>query len=776
MAKRGEFEPGMELVKRASRWRSSNEPDRRGRRRLPAPRHGVRDGRRLRERARGAHQRARPLRDLRRARARGGLRGLHGLRPARARRVAAGARAQQGADRRRTRATASERSPTGCIGFIRGMRGELGPARRLLLAGLENARRLDIFSMQVDCAASLALVADFDGDPTDALERCSLRARALGAERGPSLRRLGPAASRHRCSRGTGMRDEAHACAEALTRVATSSGHARRARGARPRARRDGAAGRRARAGRRAARPRGRAAPGRCGSRPSGSRSSPSRGRAGGRRRARARDRAPGRGLPPGAQAGRAPARRPGGGGDRGPRRVGRAAARRAPPPTARERAVPARAGGRPPGRRRPDQQRDRGRALPQPAHGRHARAQHPRQARLPLPRRGQHQGRRGRAAGLARGRGSRADYRPAGVRLAPSRPHARVPAAARGGHRERHRRLLLRGRAQRHPRAGGRGRAARWSSRGSTCSTSARWRRAAVRRSPPTRRRRGSCQPSRGSPSARGCRSSPTRSRRRWPRRALDAGAAGDQRHLGGGARSCSRPSRQRGAATSSCTSRARRASTARAALRRRGRPPQGVVRRADRGAPSRPGVAEERSRSTRGSTSTSPSDDDLEILRRLGELRRSAARCSSPSRARTSSARSSRARGRGGCPRRARVRRPRRRRRWRSREGAEVLRLHDPRRSTRCGSRPRSPAVSMAAERHDADRRRAGSALLEPGRDRRAAGRESLEPGAGGRDRRDARPARAPSCAAALRAAGIDGALLAPARGARGGRGTAT
>ena len=40
-----------------------------------------------------------------------------------------------------------------------------------MLAGLENARRLDIFSMQVDCAASLALIADYDGDTTEAIER-----------------------------------------------------------------------------------------------------------------------------------------------------------------------------------------------------------------------------------------------------------------------------------------------------------------------------------------------------------------------------------------------------------------------------------------------------------------------------------------------------------------------------------------------------------------------------------------------------------------------------
>ena len=45
--------------------------------------------------------------------------------------------------------------------------------------------------------------------------------------------------------------------------------------------------------------------------------------------------------------------------------------------------------GGRAPARRRPHQPGDRPGPFPQPAHGRHARAQHPAQARLPLTRRG---------------------------------------------------------------------------------------------------------------------------------------------------------------------------------------------------------------------------------------------------------------------------------------------------------------------------------------------------------------------------------------------------
>jgi DNA-binding CsgD family transcriptional regulator len=113
----------------------------------------------------------------------------------------------------------------GCVGFIRGFRGELGPARKHLLASFDNARRLDIFSMQVDCAASLALVADYDSDPEGALERCRfLLGRWEQSEDHHyavwGLRTAASLFARH------GHGDEAHACAEGLTRIATSSGHA----------------------------------------------------------------------------------------------------------------------------------------------------------------------------------------------------------------------------------------------------------------------------------------------------------------------------------------------------------------------------------------------------------------------------------------------------------------------------------------------------------------------------------------------------------------------
>ena len=112
----------------------------------------------------------------------------------------------------------------GVLGYVRGIRGELGPARRLLSAGLEAARRLDILSMQVDCAAALALVADYDGERDEALERC----RFL-------LSRWERSEDHHYAIWGlrlaaclfaqAGCSDEAHACAQGLTRIATDSGH-----------------------------------------------------------------------------------------------------------------------------------------------------------------------------------------------------------------------------------------------------------------------------------------------------------------------------------------------------------------------------------------------------------------------------------------------------------------------------------------------------------------------------------------------------------------------
>ncbi len=281
----------------------------------------------------------------------------------------------------------------GVLGYVRAVRGELGPARRSLSAGLEAARRLDILSMQVDCAAALAVVADYDSDLDAALEHCrfllarwersedhhyaiwglrvaaSLFAQAGAADEGTCLR-AGTDPDRHRL------------------------GPRRRPRRARARAGRD-------RAGRGPATsspPSSSAGPwsciARCGFPRSALRSSTGPGSRW-RRRASASWRSSGRPRRTGSPAISALVPwREGGCRDRGPRRIGGAEAGSRGGGRRGQRPLAPRAGGRPPGGRGSHQSRDRRRARPEHADDRHARAKHPRQARLPLAGRGGDQGR----------------------------------------------------------------------------------------------------------------------------------------------------------------------------------------------------------------------------------------------------------------------------------------------------------------------------------------------------------------------------------------------
>jgi DNA-binding CsgD family transcriptional regulator len=112
----------------------------------------------------------------------------------------------------------------GSLGYIRAIRGELGPARRHLTAGLETARRLDILSMQVDCASSLAMVADFDSDLDGAVERGRFVLGRWEESEDHHYAVWGLRLSASLFARAR-LTAEAHACADALTRIATSSGH-----------------------------------------------------------------------------------------------------------------------------------------------------------------------------------------------------------------------------------------------------------------------------------------------------------------------------------------------------------------------------------------------------------------------------------------------------------------------------------------------------------------------------------------------------------------------
>jgi DNA-binding NarL/FixJ family response regulator len=112
----------------------------------------------------------------------------------------------------------------GVLGFVRAFRGELGPARKTLSAGLQLARRLDVFSMQVDCASSLAVVADYDADPEGALEQCRFVVSRWEESEDHHYAIWGLRVAALLFAQA-GSTDEAHAAAKALARIADDSGH-----------------------------------------------------------------------------------------------------------------------------------------------------------------------------------------------------------------------------------------------------------------------------------------------------------------------------------------------------------------------------------------------------------------------------------------------------------------------------------------------------------------------------------------------------------------------
>ena len=71
-------------------------------------------------------------------------------------------------------------------------------------AGLRLARRLDVFSMQVDCAASLAVVADYDGDGDEAVERSRFILNRWEESEDHHYAIWGLRSAAARCSRPTG--------------------------------------------------------------------------------------------------------------------------------------------------------------------------------------------------------------------------------------------------------------------------------------------------------------------------------------------------------------------------------------------------------------------------------------------------------------------------------------------------------------------------------------------------------------------------------------------
>jgi predicted ATPase/DNA-binding CsgD family transcriptional regulator len=112
----------------------------------------------------------------------------------------------------------------GVIGVIHGLQGKLSSGRRLTSSALATATRLDHFNMFVDTTAGLARIAAAEGAEEEAAERC----RAL-------LARWEKSEDHHYAVKGLrwgssffARRDDragAHACAEALTRISSETGH-----------------------------------------------------------------------------------------------------------------------------------------------------------------------------------------------------------------------------------------------------------------------------------------------------------------------------------------------------------------------------------------------------------------------------------------------------------------------------------------------------------------------------------------------------------------------
>ena len=113
----------------------------------------------------------------------------------------------------------------GLIGVIHVHQGKLSSARRLLASSNAAAARLNHFNMFVDTTAGLARLAAAEGSDDDAAERCrSLLARWEGSEdHHYSVKglRWGAGFFARRGDHGG-----AHACAEALTRISSETGHA----------------------------------------------------------------------------------------------------------------------------------------------------------------------------------------------------------------------------------------------------------------------------------------------------------------------------------------------------------------------------------------------------------------------------------------------------------------------------------------------------------------------------------------------------------------------
>ena len=113
----------------------------------------------------------------------------------------------------------------GLLGVIHAYQGRSSTARRLLLSSLGVAARLGHYNMTVDTTAALARVAAAEGDEDEARKRCQdILARFEHSD--DHHYAVGPLRWSAAFSAALGDAAGAHACAEALTRIASQTGHA----------------------------------------------------------------------------------------------------------------------------------------------------------------------------------------------------------------------------------------------------------------------------------------------------------------------------------------------------------------------------------------------------------------------------------------------------------------------------------------------------------------------------------------------------------------------
>ncbi len=112
----------------------------------------------------------------------------------------------------------------GILGGIYAAQGKLSSARQLLASSLATASQVDHYNMSVDSTTGLARVAAADGAEDEAAERCRsvLALWESSEDHHYAIKglRFGAAFFARRGALG-----EAHACAEALTRISSETGH-----------------------------------------------------------------------------------------------------------------------------------------------------------------------------------------------------------------------------------------------------------------------------------------------------------------------------------------------------------------------------------------------------------------------------------------------------------------------------------------------------------------------------------------------------------------------